>query len=474
MPPVSARSPTDPRAKISRSATSHSGSVPPNAPTRTRRSLSQDSSSQDVRAARAANTRTKSHTAVPKPKEKPSMHADIIDQLDISGVGGGSQYPFKPLVPSLTFNLAVFHHDGPFDACAPSRNRADKSHRAPMYAFDSDNAPHNVPVFDNKRTAPHPQSTLNVIAATSDGPYASASIMPPSSAMRAAPAGALTSAPHPIKPGPTRKMTLTEAWGKAEPEPFEEFSAGTIGNMNHAGNGSTRSSLDYPEAGYEAYQRGASRSNQGRRGESLDVPRRNKIPPPQPIILPGARSPGPKADPSSPGETSPSYASDYTPQKPAVKRTKSLMQRIRKMRDSPNVPVGGAITSDAGYYSEGPYSPREHAWAPGPKTQPVVEEVDERPPLPRSYTHTRGPSREHHLKHSYKPSTPDDRYVVVDNATAVAAAREKALPLPPPPKEDDSGYFDRAAGVSSNGVGRKTSLYMKVKGVVGGAKNAAK
>jgi len=279
------------------------------------------------------------------------------------------------------------------------------------------------------------------------------------------------------KLGPTsRKMTLTEAWGRAEPEPFEEFSAGTIGQANGA-HGSARSSLDGDLGSYETYQRrAAERGNAGRRGESLDLPQRRatKIPPPQPIILPGARTPGPdpNATPGN-GETSPSYASDVSPTKPKVQRTKSLMQRFRKMRENPNVPVGGGA-ADAGYYSEGPYSPREGGWTPGPRTMAVPEEPEpvEKPPLPRSYTHTRGPSREHALKQAYQPrspNSPDEPFIMVDKGAAVAASREKALPPPPSayPAETDNGYFDRAGG---GDVGRKTSLYRKVRGVVGGTK----
>ncbi|KAF2476942.1 Pal1-domain-containing protein [Lindgomyces ingoldianus] len=48
---------------------------------------------------------------------------DLIDKLDVSGIYG----------PSL------FHHDGPFDACNPHRNRK-KDHRAPMEAFPVNSA----------------------------------------------------------------------------------------------------------------------------------------------------------------------------------------------------------------------------------------------------------------------------------------------------------------------------------------------
>jgi len=221
----------------------------------------------------------------------------------------------------------------------------------------------------------------------------------------------------------------------------------------------------------------------------LDIPRRTKIPPPQPIILPGARTPGPGDVAMQASETSPT--SDYSPQKPpAVTRTRSLMQRIRKMRDNPNVPVGGGGAPDvSGYYSEGPFSPREGGWTPGPRTQMVPEEPEppvpplpgyqNAPPLPRTRTHAHRPSREQQNvklipKTTQNPN--DERFVLIDNTTAVAASREKALPAPPggSPREEDGGYFDRVAG--QNGIGRKTSLYRKVKGAVvgGNGRTAAK
>ncbi|PQE24447.1 Pal1 cell morphology protein [Rutstroemia sp. NJR-2017a BBW] len=52
---------------------------------------------------------------------KPKNPLDIIDQLDATSI----------------FGTGAFHHDGPFDACNPSRNRKG-SRRAPMQAFDKD------------------------------------------------------------------------------------------------------------------------------------------------------------------------------------------------------------------------------------------------------------------------------------------------------------------------------------------------
>ncbi|KAI1259846.1 Pal1-domain-containing protein [Xylariaceae sp. FL1019] len=59
-----------------------------------------------------------------KPKAK---KLDIIDQLDATSIYG----------------TGLFHHDGPFDACNPNRNRKG-SRRAPMQAFAKDSANNTI------------------------------------------------------------------------------------------------------------------------------------------------------------------------------------------------------------------------------------------------------------------------------------------------------------------------------------------
>ncbi|KAI0850843.1 Pal1-domain-containing protein [Daldinia vernicosa] len=58
-----------------------------------------------------------------KDKPKTARKIDIIDQLDATSIYG----------------TGLFHHDGPFDACNPHRNRKG-SRRAPMQAFAKDSA----------------------------------------------------------------------------------------------------------------------------------------------------------------------------------------------------------------------------------------------------------------------------------------------------------------------------------------------
>lgn len=158
-----------------------------------------------------------------------------------------------------------------------------------------------------------------------------------------------------------------------------------------------------------------------------------------------------------------------------VKRTKSLMQRIRKMRDSPNVPVGGAIaTQEAGYFSDIPYSSNgpPSAWTPGGRAPPVKEETEPemqqvRLPPQRTHTHMGGNSKEQgRPRQAAVAESPDEPFVFVDAAATVAAARDKALPPPPGQTyESDSGYVN---GQNGAGIGRKISLYKKMKGAVVG------
>ncbi|XXH02788.1 hypothetical protein Hte_009174 [Hypoxylon texense] len=62
-----------------------------------------------------------------KDKPKTGRKLDIIDQLDATSIYG----------------TGLFHHDGPFDACNPHRNRKG-SRRAPMQAFAKDSANNSI------------------------------------------------------------------------------------------------------------------------------------------------------------------------------------------------------------------------------------------------------------------------------------------------------------------------------------------
>lgn len=77
--------------------------------------------------------------------KKPPKRLDIIDSLDVTSIyGTGCTFVFKPKPVIMSSNIhAVFHHDGPFDACNPDRNRRG-SRRAPMQAFAKDSANNTI------------------------------------------------------------------------------------------------------------------------------------------------------------------------------------------------------------------------------------------------------------------------------------------------------------------------------------------
>ncbi len=122
---------------------------------------------------------------------------------------------------------------------------------------------------------------------------------------------------------PKKKVdAIAEAWGIHEPEPYEEFSAGGGDPDGPTTNGSSLRD---------------ARSNGRRTREDLASRPRgsNRIPPPQPIFVgngQGSEAHSPQPSPSSGGAN--------------IGRNKSIIQRIRKMRDSPNVPVGFDETMD--------------------------------------------------------------------------------------------------------------------------------
>jgi hypothetical protein len=238
----------------------------------------------------------------------------------------------------------------------------------------------------------------------------------------------------PIPENSRRKVDLiAEAWGLHEPEPFEDFSAG---------GGYSRT----PASSIRNGQEGHSRST---RKEAQNTPirgraKRSAIPPPQPIFVDdGAATDAPLASPplSSGG---------------GVKRNKSLMQRIRKMRDNPNVPADGTIYATGDEILNG--SPQR----PGANRAPTSYRPRQRDGVVRS------PSSEG-----------SDHFVHVDNARAIQIdqRREKDLPITPGTGGSGSGaadttmgYFDEYSSSPPNpgGLGRKTSLLKKVRDAVRG------
>lgn len=235
-----------------------------------------------------------------------------------------------------------------------------------------------------------------------------------------------------------RNDALAEAWGVAEPEPFEEFFAG-----DGSGRASTASSV-----------RASADGSHPRRGRELKAevssekprlaPRRTtqRAPPPKPIAVPGGTGFYTESDIPSSNE----------PDSPGTKRSRSLMQRIRKMRENPNIPV----SSEANFREETIF--------------PVTSDSAR---MPR-------PSHKSHNSFLGRFTKPPNPFVsdeppaspFSDNAAVDNVAKEKQLPMLPASvptsagSVGDEGYFDGVIAngetSGSNGLSRRTSLMRKV------------
>jgi len=273
----------------------------------------------------------------------------------------------------------VFHHDGPFDACAPSRNR----HRtkAPMAAWSDQTK----------------QAIEEDFRATKESPR--------------------------YEPPRKKVDAIAQAWGIHEPEPFEDFSAGG-GQSNE----------------YRPHQVSYSRRSEEAPRRREAAPRRTALPPPQPIFVPGADAEFLASEPSPP--LSPGSGA-------GMKRSKSLLQRIRKMRENPNMPVnngesnGVQNTYDSGGFGH-PTHKSQNSFADRLAGGGIREQL---PPPPEN-----------------------DVYVPAETA------KNKDLPRPPNTSANsgEEGYFEQQTEVSeqppTTGLGRKRSLMQRVGGVVRGRK----
>ena len=272
----------------------------------------------------------------------------------------------------------------------------------------------------------------------------------------------------PWEPPKKKHDAIAEAWGIHEPEPFEDFSAGggyTGGASSEFNNSpaasrhgtSSRRTRDR-EAGRDSRE-GARDKHREHQHQHRDPTKRSPIPPPQPIFV------GDEVDAAAVGAapTSPTVGSPGAP-----KRSKSLMNKIRRMRDNPNVPVlhdeqpgiGGADYSYQSQYQD-PSSPSS-AENSGPSNA-HAQQYGQRP------THRSQNSFLGRLRGRSKdmPSPTEETFVYVDEPSS--GRREKSLPAPPrgglsSPSEVPEEYFTEGSG----NLGRRTSLLKRVKGVVRG------
>ncbi|KAF8078689.1 hypothetical protein FPV67DRAFT_72537 [Lyophyllum atratum] len=396
---VTVRGSTDynPRNRVGRSQTTATPS--PNSRPTQPRSKSQDSANRPEKSKSSGKSRSK----------KGSQHADVIDRLDFTGVG------------------PMFHHDGPFDACAPSRNR--QRNKAPMFAW-----------------TPRP----------GDAPPAGDSAYPAASAYTA------FSNTNYVDPPKKKVDAIAEAWGIHEPEPYEEFFAG--GGTGRADGDTPASSIYNGRDSHNSHSTTRSGNGQKRAKDSKDArdvyreyleggqpadgntarpriaTRRTLVPPPQPIFVPD-----PAEMPDNPDNLSPPASSPGFP-----KRSKSLMHRIRRMREAPNVPVG----SD---YDQPP-SPSSPTDATANSTRPTHRSQNS------FLGRFAGGAR-----NAQVGADKSEPFVYIE------AQNNKELPAPPqgagetPPDVPVVGYFDGTNGgnTGSPALGRKTSLMKKVGKVVG-------
>ncbi|KAJ7487536.1 Pal1 cell morphology protein-domain-containing protein [Mycena galericulata] len=343
-------------------------------PNRMARSQTATAQNNSPRNAPQLGPRSLSQDSVPKkPSKKGSKHADVIDRLDYTGVG------------------PMFHHDGPFDACAPSRNR--QKNRAPMMAWSA--RPEDAPKEYNDNPYPSP----NAYSAFSPSEY----------------------------DAPKKKVdAIAEAWGIHEPEPYEEFFAG--GGGGTTGNTPTSSIYNGKESSRKTTERPRAHA------------RRSQLPPPMPIFVPDGVIDN-SAAPDSPGSPG-SFP----------KRNKSLMHRIRKMRDAPNVPVND-----------------------DPAAEPVAN--GERP-THRSQTSFLGRfanGRTANTTANISPTSENsESYVFIEPKTAAKDLPPTPGSAPASPREQpENDYFDEPEASPSGGgggLGRKTSLMKKVGRVVRGTR----
>lgn len=306
-------------------------------------------------------------------KKKGSQHADVIDRLDFTGIG------------------AMVHHDGPFDACAPSRNRHRQ--KAPMLAWRSHTG--------------------------DDGPYAAASAFP----------GASDS--------PRRTVdAIAEAWGKHEPEPFEEFSAGGgTGDRDRTPSSSIYNGVAPAPRSASSSRREPARDPREAYREMVEnatrTTKRTPLPPPQPIFTAEGDQ-----DPERPLPSPPLGSSSNGP-----KRSKSLMQRLRRVRDAPNVPM-----DDENLANEMPPTP----------TSPIADRPTHRAQqssFPGRYFADRGRQNS-----DYSDEGKDGK------GAATPMEQEELEYFGQP----GSGYVGAASPSGSTGMGRKTSILGRVRGAVTG------
>lgn len=234
-----------------------------------------------------------------------------------------------------------------------------------------------------------------------------------------------TTKQSPLYEPPRKKVDMmAQAWGMHESEPFEDFSAG--------GGQTNDSRFHYP-----SHPRKSEEAP--RRREA--APRRTALPPPQPIFVPGADAEFvPAPEPSPP--LSPGIGA-------GMKRSKSILQRFRRMRENPNMPVGNGDGDDV---------------------QTTYESGGSGRPNHKSQNSFAGRLVGGGIKEQLPSPQEEDTYVPDE---AVKGKNLPRLPKTNSANSDESNHFQQQTGAEqlpANGLGRKRSLMQRVGGVVKGRK----
>ncbi|WRT67268.1 uncharacterized protein IL334_004235 [Kwoniella shivajii] len=340
--------------------------------TRTRRSMSSDSYGFNQEMPVIKELTAGQRKALED--KKGSRHADVIDTWDPTGLG-----------------TAMWHHAGPYDAAAPSRNTNLPVSKAPMQAFRAppvQSPPPKGPTTISLSSPPVPPAK-DVPVEQSDKPAhrrgQSGNRIGAPAASRRVSGGGLTgqySTSMPSSGGyfpnmggvpqdeasfarmerqrerDAKRQAIKAAWGIDTPEPYEDFG----GSPNDG-------TVDLADDFYSP--------------ESISAP------------LPGkpARSPGLRfgLGPASPpirdeGSTSPTGEFPPVANRSAgpggVKRTKSLMQKIKTMRENPN----NARSSSPKAYSPTP----EPGLAASPSSESPPDLMNDKSRRPGFFARTSG------------------------------------------------------------------------------------
>jgi hypothetical protein len=106
--------------------------------TRPRRSMSSGSAGLDANGRELTAGQKKALE-----DKKGGKHVDVIDTWDPTGLGSASE--FTSTTPQSLYSHSVWHHAGPYDAAAPSRNQNLPNTKAPMRAFNLQKAQPAIP-----------------------------------------------------------------------------------------------------------------------------------------------------------------------------------------------------------------------------------------------------------------------------------------------------------------------------------------